>query len=173
MSADAPTTSYFNRSGDLGVLTGNLPHWRQEGATYYVTFRLGDSLPRAVIDQIKESRTRWLQANPEPHSRAQRKEYHRFFMVMERHLDAGHGECLLRDPRAQAIVRDALLFFDRERYLLHDWVIMPNHIHLQMTTMPNRELTRILHSIKSFSAKAINKALRRKLPIIQGCSVLV
>ena len=27
----------------------NLPHWRQEDATYAVTFRLADSLPKAVL----------------------------------------------------------------------------------------------------------------------------
>lgn len=25
----------------------DLPHWRQDGATYFVTFRLGDSLPQS------------------------------------------------------------------------------------------------------------------------------
>ncbi len=161
-STDSPTTSYFDRSGATGFLNGNLPHWRQEVATYYVTFRLADSLPRVVIDRVEEDRNRWLRANPEPHSLTQRKEYRRFFMAMERHLDAGYGACLLRNQRAQTIVRDTLLFFDGERYLLHDWVLMPNHVHLQMTTMPSRDLTGILHSIKSFSAKEINRALGRR-----------
>jgi hypothetical protein len=36
----------------------HLPHWRQEGATYFVTFRLGDSLPqskfvRPLVDQLQ------------------------------------------------------------------------------------------------------------------------
>ena len=158
-STSCPTNRYLDRAADIGLLTGNLPHWRQQGATYYITFRLGDSLPRALVDRVKEEKSRWLQANPEPHSLTQKQELFRFFEILDEYLDAGHGVCLLSDPRAQVIVRDALLFFDGERYLLHDWVIMPNHVHLLMTTNPDSDLSGILHSLKSFSAKAITKAL--------------
>ena len=32
----------------------NLPHWRQDGATYFVTYRLADSLPQCKVDELKE-----------------------------------------------------------------------------------------------------------------------
>jgi len=32
----------------------NLPHWRQDGATYFVTYRLADSLPQCKLDELKE-----------------------------------------------------------------------------------------------------------------------
>ena len=34
----------------------NLPHWQEPGAEYFVTFRLAGSLPKKVIQQLKESR---------------------------------------------------------------------------------------------------------------------
>ena len=30
----------------------NLPHWRQDGATYFVTYRLADSLPQCKVDEL-------------------------------------------------------------------------------------------------------------------------
>jgi putative transposase len=37
---------------DLKVYMRHLPHWRQDGATYYVTFRLADSLPQSKLDEL-------------------------------------------------------------------------------------------------------------------------
>ena len=34
---------------DAGSYRRNLPHLRIEGATYFVTFRLNDSLPESVV----------------------------------------------------------------------------------------------------------------------------
>ena len=36
----------------LRIYTRHLPHWRQDGATYFVTFRLADSLPEAKLIEI-------------------------------------------------------------------------------------------------------------------------
>lgn len=30
-----------------------LPHWRQDGATYFVTFRLGDALPQEKLEYLQ------------------------------------------------------------------------------------------------------------------------
>src|SRR4051794_31708695 len=35
---------------------GRLPHWEYESGTYFVTFRLADSLPKSVVDQLKAER---------------------------------------------------------------------------------------------------------------------
>ena len=45
---------------------------------------------------------------------------------VERFLDAGAGECWLRNERVAELVRNALLHFDRDRYKLLAWCIMPN-----------------------------------------------
>lgn len=37
----------------LQVYTRHMPHWRQAGATYFVTFRLGDSLPEARLLELE------------------------------------------------------------------------------------------------------------------------
>src|SRR5437773_263831 len=41
----------------------NLPHWRQEGVTYFVTWRLGDSLPQSKLRQHAAERDAWIKAH--------------------------------------------------------------------------------------------------------------
>ena len=47
----------------------------------------------------------------------------------------------------------------RPRYRLHSFVVMPNHVHVLMELYDKTDLTKILHSWKSFTAKKINLAL--------------
>jgi REP element-mobilizing transposase RayT len=46
----------------LTVYVRHLPHWRQAGATYFVTFRLADSLPKAKLDELAALRREWERA---------------------------------------------------------------------------------------------------------------
>ncbi|MBN1853037.1 MAG: hypothetical protein JW829_09950 [Pirellulales bacterium] len=45
-------------------------------------------------------------------------------------LDECHGACLLKQADLARIVADSLFHFDSDRYLLTDFVVMPNHVHL-------------------------------------------
>lgn len=85
-------------------------------------------------------------------------EYHkRFSARLDRHLDDGHGSCLLRDPANRGIVANAFLHFDRQRYLLHSYVIMPNHVHLLLSLAEAESLDRVVGSWKRFAATAIHR----------------
>lgn len=48
-----------------------------------------------------------------------------------------------------------------ERYWLHAWCIMPNHVHALVTPSPAITLSALLHTWKSFSAKQANRVLGR------------
>jgi REP element-mobilizing transposase RayT len=76
-------------------------------------------------------------------------------------LDHGYGECHLRNPRVAEMVQNSLLFFDRERYRLSAWVVMPNHVHMLLTPCENQDVSAILHSLKSYTANEANKLLGR------------
>ncbi len=52
----------FDECKAVRIYRRNLPHWRQDGTTYFVTFRLGDSLPRRVLDQWEYEKQLWLAA---------------------------------------------------------------------------------------------------------------
>lgn len=144
----------------------NLPHWIQAGTTYFLTFRLADSLPRKELDSLKKQRDGWLLLNPEPWNPYQQQQYSKLFSEkLNEWLDAGRGSCMLAIPDISEIVENSLLHFDRERYILDDYVIMPNHIHVLVSPLKGFGLEKILHSLKSFTAHTINKKLYRQGPV--------
>jgi len=60
------------------------------------------------------------------------------------------------------VVQETLLRSDGERYALHGWAIMPNHVHALLTVAEDDELPKVLHSWKSFTASAANRLLGRR-----------
>ena len=140
-----------------------LPHWTRDGSTYAVTFRLADSLPRPVLEAwLFERRNIILTAEQigRPLSEQEQERLQKLHSErIEAYLDAGHGDCWLRQPVVAQIVADALRHFDTQRYRLHGWCIMPNHVHTIVEPHPGHELPDILHSWKSFTAKAANRIL--------------
>jgi REP element-mobilizing transposase RayT len=157
---------FFNEFAPIEFHRGNLPHWRQEGVTYFVTFRLADSLPQEKLDQWREEREIWLKHNPLPLSPKDEAEYHeRFSGRLEQWLDQGSGSCVLALPECRAIVENALRHFDGQRYTLGESVVAPNHVHAILAPKSGHELSDILHSWKSFTSKEIIKvdAARQRL----------
>ena len=131
--------------------------------TYFVTFRLADSIPQEKLKQWEREITEWLTQNPEPHTTEQKTEYReRFTEEFQRWLDAGMGECLLRKQEISVMVEEALRFFDGQRYVLGDYVVMPNHVHAVVRPVQGHLLKEITHSWKSFTAHKVNEMLGRK-----------
>jgi REP element-mobilizing transposase RayT len=143
----------------------HLPHWRQDGATYFVTFRLGDALPQSKLRELEAVRADWERRHPPPHSREVLEQLTREVVGrVERWLDQGMGSCLLRQRPVAAFVTEAMHHFDGDRYELAYYVVMPNHVHAIVRPLrPESEpLDNILGSWKQFSAGRINKAVRRR-----------
>jgi Rad3-related DNA helicase/REP element-mobilizing transposase RayT len=156
-----PFTSFDTKS-PMSKPGRNLPHWRQEGTTYFVTFRLADSVPAARIKQFLAEREEWLALHPEPRLEADEREYHeKFGNRFENWLDAGVGSCVLRQPQAAGKMVAALRHFDGERYALGHFVVMPNHVHVLVRPLAGHTLSEILKSWKSFTAREINQSLGR------------
>ncbi|HID22932.1 MAG TPA: hypothetical protein EYP14_11110, partial [Planctomycetaceae bacterium] len=161
--ASTETYAFFDPTEPVVNLKGNLPHWRQEHVTYFVTFRLADSVPQHKLRLWRRERDEWLRSHPQPHSAATRRQYlRRFTARLERWLDAGYGECLLQRPQVRAIVEQALRHSDGERYYLDEFVVMPNHVHVLVTPRPGHSLSKIVQSWKSFTAHVINNLLGRR-----------
>jgi putative transposase len=116
-----------------------LPHFDAAGTIQMITYRLADSLPAEVLREAVDAHRR------EP---ARRKR-------LEELLDAGYGSCLLRRPEIATLVIENWLRFDRVRYRLAAWVVMPNHAHVLVEIVDGHPVSRIVHSWKSFTAKAI------------------
>ena len=131
---------------------GYLPHFDAEGQTQTMTFRLFDSMPQEVLDAWREE----LISLPNKEYEFERRKR------IDAYLDQGFGSCYLKDDRIAEIVQNALLQFDGERYFLHAWVVMPNHVHVLYTREVEWQLSQIAHSWKSYTASECNKLLQRK-----------
>ena len=153
----------FDPTQPVGILRGtSLPHWRQDGVTYFVTWRTADSLPRERVQAWMEERDSWLQAHPEPWDHATEQEYYRLFPDRwEKWLDESHGECLLARPDLRKIVEDVLTHDDGKNYRLHEFIVMPNHVHVLVTPLGEHILSQALQEWKSVSAHRINHTLGR------------
>lgn len=127
---------YFNPRTEITNKSRNLPHWRQSGVTYFITFRLADSLP---MEKPREIDFLMTQADTEDSST--------FMPKLEKWLDPGHGECLRH--------------FDGQRNDLLAWVVMPNHVHVLVKSLEGFAIDKVLHTWKSSTAHEINKLLGR------------
>jgi carbamoylphosphate synthase large subunit/REP element-mobilizing transposase RayT len=158
----------LDRHGEIKITSRNLPHWRQTGAAYFVTFRLADAVPATLLREWKEELNRWLKFHPEPWDSRTRHEYQRRFQESrEAWLDRGHGSCLLREEFAAEIVANALKHFQDTRYLLDAFVVMPNHVHALLLPLNGHSLSEILHSWKSFTGKELKSRARKQKIIWQ------
>ena len=134
---------------------GRLPHWEVDNAVYFITFRLRDSIPREIVQSLTLERERMLRTVTTAADRSRLDEA--FALRLDRHLDEGYGSCILREHAE--IVASALKHFDRTRYELHAWCVMPNHVHVMVYLTHGRDLESVLHSWKSYTAHKIGRGV--------------
>ncbi len=162
----------FNPHARVHIYRRNLPHWRQEGCTYFVTFGQTDAIPRSVLAEWRARRETWLRQHgidcPLPYEewqtayqRIPERERRTFQRGQRRQLfvelDRCHGGCLLREPAARVVVERAMHFFHGKRCWVRDFAIMPNHVHWLITPFPDNELEDILGSVKGFTSSQLTK----------------
>lgn len=126
----------------------------------FVTWRLGDSLPKAKLDRWKEERSVLISDYPKPWDDKTESEYHdRFSQRIDKWLDQGSGSCILKYQANAVIVVDALRYFDGKRYKLALFVVMPNHVHVLFRPLMQHGLQEILKSWKGFTSRKINQRI--------------
>ena len=144
---------------------GKLPHLKKEGAAYFVTFRLADSLPAHEVSRLKHERQIILEqarAAKSPLTWHEEQQLLAWYCdKVEALLDAGHGACWLSKAEIARLVAGALNHFVGQRYELRAWVVMPNHVHAVVWPMQGHTLSDILHSWKSFASSQANRLLHR------------
>ncbi|HET6402882.1 MAG TPA: transposase [Candidatus Kapabacteria bacterium] len=125
----------------------DLPHFLPNDEPYFVTFRLADTLPRAVIE---ERARKALNGNDGM-----------TFTELDGYLDKGLGPLWLKQPDIANTVKEALHYRDGSEYLLHAYTIMPNHIHMVITLDNRLNLFEVLQSLKRHTARQCNILLKR------------
>ncbi|MFC1854136.1 transposase [candidate division CSSED10-310 bacterium] len=142
-----------------------LPHWTCANAIYHVVLRLSDSLPTAVLEEFHAERQAIITNAAKMKRELTEYEEQRLKWLysekVEQYLDAGYGECYLRQSAIAELVQQVLQFFDTERYTLHCWCLMPNHVHVIVEPKPGFTLSKIKHSWTSYSATRANAILNR------------
>jgi REP element-mobilizing transposase RayT len=117
-----------------------LPHLHDIGRPIFITWRLHDSLPpnRRFPEAITCGRA---------------------FVVMDRLLDGSTtGPTYLRMPEVASLIVDAIQYRDTsDYYCLHNFVVMPNHVHILVT--PHNSISKFMHSLKRFTAREANRIL--------------
>jgi len=156
----------FDPDEEVEVTRRNLPHWKQDGKTYFVTFRVADSLPEQQRRQLVEDRVNWKERYGsiavDQLTAPERAEYYRLFhQRVEQWLDAGYGSCPFKRFELRTLVQNALSYFDGQRYQLDEFTVAANHVHCLVTPYSGHDISAILHSWKSFTANKINRVLQK------------
>ena len=158
-----------------------LPHIQPIGATFFVTFRLIDSLPKVVVSLLKDAYEKKIsllqKEKPEIFFTEKQTLRKAYFKVFETELDhTQYGNHWLKNPGVAQIVADKMHQYDNEYYELIAYCIMSNHVHLVISThiqadeweafekedKEYMQLYDIMHRIKGGSAFKANKILGRK-----------
>jgi REP element-mobilizing transposase RayT len=153
----------------------HLPHWRQDGATYFVAFRLADSLPQSKLRELEAVKREWAENRGISRTDCQsvlprripREHWDAFVRSLmgkvEGWLDEGMGKCWMARPEISQIVMHSLQHFDNDHYELGCYVVMPNHVHGILRPLRPRSLPleKILQGRKLHASRDINATLGR------------
>jgi putative transposase len=158
----------------------NLPHWHPEGQIFFITFRLANSLPVQIIQDLQEQHEREKQAIHAKFGRSQQQE--ELYKLDKKYFgqfDAWLDRCVeesprwLADERVAQIVCEQIHALDGERYNLAAYCILHNHGHLLIDTSehsiaPNHHgvtapypLADTLKRLKGHTARYCNQELKR------------
>lgn len=149
-----------------------LPHIHPQNVPLFITFNLVDSLPAALVAELKAEREKELQAAKTPEERyiAQK----RYFGHYDEWLDrCQHGHDWLRQESIAQIVDDEIHRVAGQHYELYAYCIMPNHVHLLIRSLiekfpPSRKPTKvspvaeIMRLLRGRTARYCNLALHRE-----------
>jgi REP element-mobilizing transposase RayT len=136
----------------------NLPHWHPEGKSIFITWRLYGSLPASVLKRI---RTATNDRSTNPAGADSEESPGRIFRQLDATLDSARsGPLWLADPEFAAYAEYPILRgAELGRYVLHAYVVMPNHVHVLLDA--HLPLAKISGVIKGVAARDINGSLGR------------
>ena len=116
-----------------------LPHLAPVGGTFFVTFRLANSIPLEIIKKFQEQKDQQIAALLRKRSnRLQtqlQKIHQQFFNAYDDYLDLNSKDkCYLSLPAIATVLINKLHEYDGKYYDLQAYCVMPNHVHLLIDT---------------------------------------
>jgi REP element-mobilizing transposase RayT len=158
-----------------------LPHIQPVGGSFFITFRLYNSLSKQLLKKIQreaeeEKFCLLSMADDEERRKLETDLRQRYFNLLEKELEKGSGgNHWLSDQQVANIVQEELFKWDGIYYDLLCFTIMSNHVHMVIDTsvqLLNEEvyldiennyvqLDQILKRIKGSTACRCNRVLSR------------
>ncbi len=132
------------------------------GSTFFVTLRLADALaPESYLGWSRETNDRIQQETLKLHRPLTLSERERIIRrahgKLEKLLDECQGICVLRTPEAAAAVKASLYSLESKLYLIHSWVVMPNHAHVVITLPVGQPVEPIAEHWKTSTAVVLTR----------------
>ncbi len=159
-----------------------LPHWVPDRAVFFLTWRLEGSLPKQVVERLRQEKRRMEEEPGRPGESAEQRALRtgkRIFARWDKALaDALHTR--ENAPRWLGLDKVARIFVETVRekqddlFRLHRYVIMPNHVHLLLEPAADPisglpvALQRITQNLKGASSRRANFVLGRTGPFWQA-----
>lgn len=161
-SNDIPydVVQFLEKRKHIEIWGRKLPHWFQENKTMFVTFRLADSLPKNKVEEFLADRANMLKEEKRTAGNNTRKAYDIMMMrKMEYWLNNGYGNYILRREDVRNVLVEALYYYNNKEYLLHTFVVMPNHVHILLSSLTNKPINNIIGKVKEFTTFQLRKSL--------------
>lgn len=155
----------------------HLPHYQPLYAKYHVVFRLAESLPKNVIEELRIEKENIKNKSVVNIKTLQKSYFERFESLLN---STYYGPDWLKDVDVANVVKKAIEYRDGKDYDLLAYCIMPNHVHLIFELMKNDVcvksksinkngrvsdstymVTKILESLKKYTALRSNRILKR------------
>ena len=146
-----------------------LPHIYHHGKPIFITYRLKFPLPQQMLDDYNKRIRAWykelrdLPKDERAYLLVDKDK--RFFDWYDRLLGLSPDiPQILHQDGIREIIQESFHHFDGLRYTLLCYCIMPNHVHVLIVPKAQEggkifSISRIVFTWKTYTAKAINKAL--------------
>lgn len=133
----------------------NLPHFQPKMAMFSITLRLNGSIPKTVIEDLKNNL-------PNRNAVSNNAKSEAYIDTIDDFLDkAVNGPYHLSKPEIAELVVSSIKYRDGKDYKLVCYCIMSNHVHMIIYKLA-KPLHIIMKELKSFTGKEANKILKRE-----------
>lgn len=126
-------------------------------STYWAVLRLTDALPAELMTRLRSEEEEANRTEGGDEAALRR----RIAQRIEAELNAGHGDCWLRDEQVARLVQSALQAGHGRRYTLRAWSVLPNHLQVIFTTAEGVDAGAVVREWRSYTTSQVNLALDR------------
>lgn len=128
-------------------------------------------MPVETIQRLKENHNLLRQGiltrqdlSPDEQRELIYAEQKRLFAATDDFLDANpNGPYWLRERDVAELVSEAMHHRDGKQYDLHAFTVMPNHVHMMLTLLPDAPvLFKVMQGLKRFTGLYCNRCLERE-----------